>query len=262
MANHYDLWLVLLPPSSSFYPPHLSLLFPPSCHQHRHSSPEWPPFSHLCHSLPQCDFTVSSLTPSLLSVPVFASDWQIATLALLLGGAALTLLSFLVALVSLCCGSRSRCYKPVAVMLFSAGMLGCSGLLEAISTDNPKIQNNNWPTSKEKYFFEFKIWVVTRVHCISCLSFLVCGSLFMVSIFLCVFTVSFEIIFFPFYLPPAVVLQVCSLVLFPIKFIETVSLRVYHEFNWGYGLAWGSTIFSFGGAILYCLNPKNYEDYY
>ena len=58
------------------------------------------------------------------------------------------------------------------------------------------------------------------------------------------------------------VLQVCSLVLFPIKFIETVSLRVYHEFNWGYGLAWGSTIFSFGGAILYCLNPKNYEDYY
>lgn len=58
------------------------------------------------------------------------------------------------------------------------------------------------------------------------------------------------------------VLQVCSLVLFPIKFIETVNLRVYHEFNWGYGLAWGSTIFSFGGAILYCLNPKNYEDYY
>ncbi|KAG7283607.1 LOW QUALITY PROTEIN: hypothetical protein CRUP_020380 [Coryphaenoides rupestris] len=40
------------------------------------------------------------------------------------------------------------------------------------------------------------------------------------------------------------------------------ALRVYHEFNWGYGLAWGSTIFSFGGAILYCLNPKNYEDYY
>ncbi|XP_008290261.1 transmembrane protein 47 [Stegastes partitus] len=108
-----------------------------------------------------------------------ATDWQIATLALLLGGAALTLLAFLVALESLCFGSRSRCYKPVAVMLFCA-----------------------------------------------------------------------------------VVLQVCSLVLFPIKFIETVSLRVYHEFNWGYGLAWGSTIFSFGGAILYCLNPKNYEDYY
>ncbi|XP_036970093.1 transmembrane protein 47 isoform X2 [Acanthopagrus latus] len=48
------------------------------------------------------------------------TDWQIATLALLLGGAALTLLSFLVAVISLCLSSRSRCYKPVAVMLFSA----------------------------------------------------------------------------------------------------------------------------------------------
>ena len=56
--------------------------------------------------------------------------------------------------------------------------------------------------------------------------------------------------------------QVCSLVLYPIKFIETVSLKIYREFNWGYGLAWGATIFSFGGAILYCLNPKNYKDYY
>ncbi|CDQ75773.1 unnamed protein product [Oncorhynchus mykiss] len=60
----------------------------------------------------------------------------------------------------------------------------------------------------------------------------------------------------------AVVLQVCSLILYPVKFIETVSLRIYHEFNWGYGLACGATIFSFGGAILYCLNPKNYDDYY
>lgn len=107
------------------------------------------------------------------------TDWQIAALALLLGGAGLTLLAMLVGLVSLCLGSRSRCYRPVAVMLFAA-----------------------------------------------------------------------------------VVLQACSLVLYPIKFIETVSLRVYHEFNWGYGLAWGATIFSFGGAVLYCLNPKNYEDYY
>lgn len=61
---------------------------------------------------------------------------------------------------------------------------------------------------------------------------------------------------------PSVVLQACSLVLYPIKFIESVSLRIYHEFNWGYGLAWGGTIFSFGGGILYCLNPKNYEEYY
>ncbi|XP_006769485.1 PREDICTED: transmembrane protein 47 [Myotis davidii] len=106
-------------------------------------------------------------------------NWQIATLALLLGGAAIILIAFLVGLISICVGSRRRFYRPVAVMLFAA-----------------------------------------------------------------------------------VVLQVCSLVLYPIKFIETVSLKIYHEFNWGYGLAWGATIFSFGGAILYCLNPKNYEDYY
>ncbi|TNM88039.1 hypothetical protein fugu_006260 [Takifugu bimaculatus] len=124
-----------------------------------------------------CRKHVSSLEWSCKST--LNTDWQIATLALLLGGAALTLLSLLLALISLCFSCRSRCYKPIAVILFTA-----------------------------------------------------------------------------------VVLQVCSLVLFPIKFIETVSLRVYHEFNWGYGLAWGSTIFSFGGAILYCLNPKNYEDYY
>lgn len=49
------------------------------------------------------------------------SDWQIATLALLLGGAALTLLALLVALISLCSSSRRHCYTPVAVMLFSAG---------------------------------------------------------------------------------------------------------------------------------------------
>ncbi|XP_038857741.1 transmembrane protein 47 [Salvelinus fontinalis] len=107
------------------------------------------------------------------------TDWQIATLVLLLGGAALILFSFLVALVSVWVGSRSHCYRPIAVMLFAA-----------------------------------------------------------------------------------VVLQVCSLILYPVKFIETVSLRIYHEFNWGYGLACGATIFSFGGAILYCLNPKNYDDYY
>uniref|UniRef100_A0AAZ3PI39 Transmembrane protein 47 n=1 Tax=Oncorhynchus tshawytscha TaxID=74940 RepID=A0AAZ3PI39_ONCTS len=106
-------------------------------------------------------------------------DWQIATLSLLLGGAALVLLSFLVVLVSVCIGSRRRFNRPVAVMLFAA-----------------------------------------------------------------------------------VVLQGCSLVLYPIKFTETISMSIYHEFNWGYGLAWGATIFSFGGGILYCLNPKNYEDYY
>uniref|UniRef100_A0A3P8V123 Transmembrane protein 47 n=1 Tax=Cynoglossus semilaevis TaxID=244447 RepID=A0A3P8V123_CYNSE len=107
------------------------------------------------------------------------SDWQVVTLALLLGGGALVLMSFLVALVAVGIGTRRWFYTPVAFMLFAA-----------------------------------------------------------------------------------VVLQVCSLVLYPIKFIESINLRIYHEFNWGYGLAWGGTIFSFGGGILYCLNPKSYEDYY
>ncbi|KAG9492435.1 hypothetical protein GDO78_000764, partial [Eleutherodactylus coqui] len=51
------------------------------------------------------------------------SDWQIATLALLLGGAAIILIAFLIGLVSICVGSRRRFYRPVAVMLFAAGKL-------------------------------------------------------------------------------------------------------------------------------------------
>lgn len=102
------------------------LLFTPcSCQQRRHNCPERTHFRHLCHPLSQHDFmpllSLLSSSYSSLSPCVFVSDWQIATLALLLGGAALTLLSFLVALISLCFSSRSRCYKPVAVMLFSAG---------------------------------------------------------------------------------------------------------------------------------------------
>ncbi|KAK1800966.1 hypothetical protein P4O66_004663 [Electrophorus voltai] len=118
------------------------------------------------------------------------THWQIATLAMLLGGGLLILISFLVALISVCTCTKRRFYRPVAVMLFAAA--------------------------------------------------------FIISL----------------YLLPPVVLQACSLVLYPIKIIETITLRIYHEFNWGYGLGWGATIFSFGGAILYCLNPKNYEDYY
>ncbi|XP_006005904.1 transmembrane protein 47 isoform X2 [Latimeria chalumnae] len=48
------------------------------------------------------------------------TDWQIATLALLLGGAAIILIAFLVGLISICVGSRRRFYRPVAVMLFAA----------------------------------------------------------------------------------------------------------------------------------------------
>ncbi|XP_072361350.1 transmembrane protein 47-like isoform X2 [Scyliorhinus torazame] len=60
----------------------------------------------------------------------------------------------------------------------------------------------------------------------------------------------------------SVVLQVCALVLYPIKFIDANTLRTYHEFNWGYGIAWGGTIFMLGAAILYCLNTDTYEEEY
>ncbi|KAM9128115.1 transmembrane protein 47-like isoform 2-T2 [Pangshura tecta] len=60
----------------------------------------------------------------------------------------------------------------------------------------------------------------------------------------------------------AVVLQVCALILYPIKFIDSSMLKSYHEFNWGYGLGWGSAIFMLGAAILYCLRTDVYEDAY
>ncbi|KAM9332443.1 transmembrane protein 47-like [Pholidichthys leucotaenia] len=58
----------------------------------------------------------------------------------------------------------------------------------------------------------------------------------------------------------AVVLQACALVLYPIKFIDGTVLQTYHEFNWGYGLGWGATIFMLGGGILFCLRTDIYED--
>lgn len=63
---------------------------------------------------------------------------------------------------------------------------------------------------------------------------------------------------FPFWVP--VVLQACALVLYPIKFIDGTVLQTYHEFNWGYGLGWGATIFMLGGGILFCLRTDVYED--
>ncbi|KAK2816075.1 hypothetical protein Q7C36_022346 [Tachysurus vachellii] len=110
-------------------------------------------------------------------VSTLTSDWQIATLVLLLSGASVTLLCFLVAVISLCRGTNRKHYRTVAVFLFTA-----------------------------------------------------------------------------------VVLQTCALVLYPIKFIEYRMLHTYHEFNWGYGLGWGATIFMLGGGILLCLRTDMYED--
>ncbi|KAJ8337932.1 hypothetical protein SKAU_G00368980 [Synaphobranchus kaupii] len=105
------------------------------------------------------------------------TDWQVATLVLLLAGAVVTLVAFLIALISLCSGTHRKHYRTVAIFLFTA-----------------------------------------------------------------------------------VVLQACALVLYPIKFIDGTVLQTYHEFNWGYGLGWGSTIFMLGGGILFCLRTDMYED--
>ncbi|XP_032832707.1 transmembrane protein 47-like [Petromyzon marinus] len=59
----------------------------------------------------------------------------------------------------------------------------------------------------------------------------------------------------------AAVLQVCALVLYPIKFLEApAQSSTYYEFNWGYGVAWGAVIFMIGAGVLYCINPKT-EDH-
>ncbi|XP_062997969.1 transmembrane protein 47-like [Elgaria multicarinata webbii] len=107
------------------------------------------------------------------------TDWQVATLVLILTAATVTLLSFLMSLISFCLGTYKRYYRVVAVLLFTA-----------------------------------------------------------------------------------VVLQVCALILYPIKFIDSSLLKSYHEFNWGYGLGWGSSIFMLGAAILYCLRTDVYDDAY
>ncbi|KAI1898629.1 hypothetical protein AGOR_G00074350 [Albula goreensis] len=105
------------------------------------------------------------------------SDWQVATLVLLLAGAVVTLVALLIALISLCNGTHRKHYRTVAIFLFTA-----------------------------------------------------------------------------------VVLQSCALVLYPIKFIDGTVLQTYHEFNWGYGLGWGATIFMLGGGILFCLRTDMYDD--
>ncbi|KAG7484739.1 hypothetical protein MATL_G00053300 [Megalops atlanticus] len=110
-------------------------------------------------------------------VSTLGSDWQIATLALLLAGAAVTLVAFLIALISHCKGTQRKHYRTVAIFLFTA-----------------------------------------------------------------------------------VVIQACALVLYPIKFIDSTVLQTYHEFNWGYGLGWGATIFMLGGGVLLCLRTDMYED--
>ncbi|KAM6911075.1 transmembrane protein 47-like [Lycodopsis pacificus] len=140
-------------------------------------SPAWVTADHFSLSLWESCAQSAAEEAQWSCFSTLTSDWQIATLVLLVAGAVATLLAFLVALISLCRGTQRRHYRTVAVLLFTA-----------------------------------------------------------------------------------VVLQSCALVLYPIKFIDGRVLRTYHEFNWGYGLGWGATIFMLGGGILFCLRTDVYED--
>lgn len=76
---------------------------------------------HMFHVSRFLSLPLSAFTSNFFSSPFPIPDWQVATLALLLGGGALVLMSFLVALVAVCIGTRRRFYTPVAFMLFAAG---------------------------------------------------------------------------------------------------------------------------------------------
>ncbi|XP_053554894.1 transmembrane protein 47-like [Bombina bombina] len=51
----------------------------------------------------------------------------------------------------------------------------------------------------------------------------------------------------------AVLLQVSTLMLFPLWFLPEPSMPRSSQFGWGYGVGWGSCIFMIGGIVLSCL---------
>ncbi|KAG8582896.1 hypothetical protein GDO81_008215, partial [Engystomops pustulosus] len=58
----------------------------------------------------------------------------------------------------------------------------------------------------------------------------------------------------------AVVLQVCALIIYPVRYTSDVALNLENYlFSWSYGFGWGSTILMFGCGFFFCCLP-NYED--
>lgn len=164
---------------------------------------------------------------------MFVLDWQIATLVLVLSGASVTFLSFLVALISLCRNTSSKHQCTIAIFLFTAGKNTQS--MCSLRVSCPKVfsidQSARHPPMRGG------LWI--RMHFLN---------------FLCLHILN------PLSLFSTVVLQSCALVLYPIKFIDGKMLQTYHEFNWGYGLGWGATIFMLGGGVLLCLRTDAYEN--
>ncbi|KAF6728802.1 Transmembrane protein 47 [Oryzias melastigma] len=168
------------------------------------------------------------------------SDWQIATLVLLGVGAVSTLVAFLVALISFCRGRQRQQYRIVAgVPIHCRNVTSLSSEL-SLASIKPSLSLPSAPPcapTAPSCRQEGCSRVDTKA--------------------------------FPQESPrrheeeltlPPLVLQACALVLYPIKFIDGTVLQTYHEFNWGYGLGWGATIFMLGGGILFCLRTDIYED--
>jgi hypothetical protein len=62
----------------------------------------------------------------------------------------------------------------------------------------------------------------------------------------------------------AVLLNLISLLTYPICFyVEMKTLeRTSWEFDWSYGMAWGSTLFTFGASLLLICDKEHEEIYY
>uniref|UniRef100_A0A8C4QIR8 P53 apoptosis effector related to pmp22 n=1 Tax=Eptatretus burgeri TaxID=7764 RepID=A0A8C4QIR8_EPTBU len=57
----------------------------------------------------------------------------------------------------------------------------------------------------------------------------------------------------------AVLLQLTALILYAVRFVHETVLHTYHEFAWGYGIGWGSTIFLIGAAVFFFLKSQPYH---
>jgi len=62
----------------------------------------------------------------------------------------------------------------------------------------------------------------------------------------------------------AAALLVTSLIVYPVMFIQDTERRINRKwyFGWGYGVAWGATIFSLGAAIILLCDKETEEIFY
>ncbi|KPP56807.1 hypothetical protein Z043_125536 [Scleropages formosus] len=250
----------------------------------------------------------------------FSPDWQVATMVLLLTGATVTLVAFLIALISLCRGTQRKHYRTVAVFLFTAAVVqvplpgrwpSCS---YSSCTQAPGTQRHarGPPRLPPRSLAQLRGEEAAHPASVNALTWVahppgpagiqalgsgddappigsldtlasrvphggeredgasLLGAAWNRSVRRRTGAEQSDAVsdegrnVFPqgygFLENTRVVLQACALILYPIKFIDGTVLQIYHEFNWGYGMGWGATIFMLGGGILFCLRTDMYED--